>query len=71
MNCFSEKGATELADRIRAYWRRQGFTVTVKVKLLSPRHRAIWTVETDLVNGMPEARNRASRNAGKSTNGME
>lgn len=62
VDSFTEQGATELARRIRAAWRRQGWDVTVTVERVASapdaegRSLAHFTVRSDLVNGLPQRR---------------
>jgi len=51
-------GASELAERIRAYWAKRGHTVEIKLKNAGfhPTTRAArYEIESSLVNGLPEA----------------
>ncbi len=59
---FSERGARELANRIRTAWARIGWDVEVRVERIASeelgdgRSVAHFTVRSDLVNGLPRRR---------------
>lgn len=62
IDSFSEKGAHEIAHRIRSAWERMGWDVEVRVERISSeeigdgRSIAHFTVRSDLVNGMAQRR---------------
>ncbi|WP_042443057.1 hypothetical protein [Azospirillum sp. B510] len=62
LDSFSERGARELARRIRTAWARIGWDVEVRVERISSeelddgRSLAHFTVRSDLVNGLPHRR---------------
>lgn len=45
-------GATRLAERIRAYWARQGYNVKVWTE---PTAEQLWSVRSDMINGRPRS----------------
>ena len=59
---FSERGARELARRIREAWAKIGWDVEVRVERIASeeledgRSIAHFTVRSDLVNGLPHRR---------------
>ncbi|PWC39083.1 hypothetical protein [Azospirillum sp. TSO35-2] len=59
---FSERGARELARRIRDAWARIGWDVEVRVERIASeelndgRSIAHFTVRSDLINGLPQRR---------------
>ncbi|PWC81217.1 hypothetical protein TSH100_28020 [Azospirillum sp. TSH100] len=62
LDSFSERGARELARRIRAAWANIGWDVEVRVEHISSedigdgRSIAHFTVRSDLINGLPQRR---------------
>ncbi|CAO3447202.1 hypothetical protein [Azospirillum largimobile] len=62
LDSFSERGAHELARRIRAAWAKIGWDVEVRVERLASeelgdgRSIAHFTVRSDLINGLPQRR---------------
>lgn len=59
---FSERGARELARRIREAWAKIGWDVEVRVERIASeevgdgRSIAHFTVRSDLINGLPQRR---------------
>lgn len=59
---FSERGAHELARRIREAWAKIGWEVEVRVERIASeelgdgRSIAHFTVRSDLINGLPQRR---------------
>ncbi len=53
---FTQPGAERVAQRIREYWRRRDYVVSVWVEP-QPFHMAMreayWIIRSDLVNGWP------------------
>ncbi|KAA0581520.1 hypothetical protein [Azospirillum sp. Sh1] len=62
LDSFSERGARELARRIRTAWANIGWDVEVRVERLASedvgdgRSIAHFIVRSDLINGMPQRR---------------
>ncbi len=62
LDSFSERGAHELARRIRAAWAKIGWDVEVRVERIASeelgdgRSIAHFTVRSDLINGLPQRR---------------
>ncbi|KAA0598220.1 hypothetical protein J2848_001447 [Azospirillum lipoferum] len=62
LDSFSERGARELARRIRTAWANIGWDVEVRVERIASeelgdgRSVAHFTVRSDLVNGLPQRR---------------
>ncbi|CBS87511.1 hypothetical protein [Azospirillum lipoferum] len=62
LDSFSERGARELARRIREAWARIGWDVEVRVERIASeelgdgRSIAHFTVRSDLINGLPQRR---------------
>ncbi|MBK1837658.1 hypothetical protein JHL17_09545 [Azospirillum sp. YIM B02556] len=62
LDSFSERGARELARRIRAAWARLGWDVEVRVERIASeelddgRSIAHFIVRSDLINGLPHRR---------------
>ena len=55
LNTFTQKGAEELAARIRAYWNARGHDVSVRVTASSKWSTTHYVV-SDLVDGWPRAK---------------
>lgn len=49
---MTEKGANEIAARIRAYWAERGHVVEAVAVQIGQSDK--WAVRSDLVNGMPK-----------------
>ncbi|HYF87012.1 hypothetical protein [Azospirillum sp.] len=62
LDSFSERGAHELARRIREAWAKIGWDVEVRVERIASeelgdgRSIAHFTVRSDLINGLPHRR---------------
>lgn len=62
LDSFTERGAQEIACRIRSAWERAGWDVEVRVVRISSeevgdgRSTAHFAVRSDLVNGMAQRR---------------
>ncbi|MBY6260669.1 hypothetical protein EI613_01855 [Azospirillum sp. 412522] len=62
LDSFSERGAHELARRIRTAWANVGWDVEVRVERIASeeaddgRSMAHFTVRSDLLNGLPQRR---------------
>lgn len=62
LDSFTERGAHEIARRVRSAWERAGWDVEVRVERISSeeigdgRSMAHYTVRSDLVNGMAQRR---------------
>lgn len=62
LDSFSERGAHELARRIRAAWAKIGWDVEVRVERIASeevedgRSIAHFAVRSDLINGLPQRR---------------
>ncbi|PWC74778.1 hypothetical protein [Azospirillum sp. TSH64] len=62
LDSFSERGAHELARRIRTAWANIGWDVEVRVERIASeevgdgRSTAHFTVRSDLINGLPQRR---------------
>jgi hypothetical protein len=49
------EGATDLARKIRVYWRAQGYQVRTWLEpIMHRRHGQMFCVRSDLVNGLPQ-----------------
>jgi hypothetical protein len=59
-NHLSAAGAAEMAERIEAFWRKQGYAVKCRVEQVvtrdgrgSGQESAVWGIRSDLVGGSP------------------
>lgn len=55
IDTFTEEGAKEIAERIRAYWKARGFTVKTHIEIErdARKERNLWSVRSDMLNGLP------------------
>lgn len=52
-NCLTRDGAERLAERIRIFWKRQGYEVLTSVTHDGVGRDGLFTVRSDLVDGRP------------------
>lgn len=52
---FTEAGAAELANKIKASWMKRGYSINTRVeKTMNPKNtETLFVVRSDMINGLP------------------